>query len=86
MIRDTIGQVEPAEPAICEVQMHLLAEAPLGPDTEAITDRKHADQQVGIDRRTAGVTVEIRKMGADTAQSDVPIDGSQQVILRDMIL
>ena len=39
------GQIEAAEPAIREVQMHLFAEPPRKPDTEAIADQEHADQQ-----------------------------------------
>ncbi len=86
VIRDPVAQIEAAEPAIRQVQMHLFAEPPLGPDAEAIADQQHPDQQLGIDGRTARVAVEIRKMGADAAQVDEPINGPQQVILRDMIL
>ena len=86
MIRDPVGQVEAAKPAIREVQMYLLAEPPLRPDAEAISDQQHPDQQLGIDGGTAGVAVEIRQMGTDAAQVDKPVDRSQQVVLRDMIL
>jgi len=44
------------------------------------------DQQFGIDRRTAGMAVEIRKVGADAAQIDKTVDGSKQVIHGDVIL
>lgn len=39
-----------------------------------------------IDGRTAVVAMEIRKMGADATQVDEPIDGSQQMVLWDVIL
>ncbi|SLN60796.1 hypothetical protein PEL8287_03311 [Roseovarius litorisediminis] len=66
--------------------MHLFAEPSLGPDTEAIADQQHADQQFGIDGGAARVAVELRKMRADAAKIDEPVDGAQQVILWDMIL
>ncbi|SLN70253.1 hypothetical protein PEL8287_03903 [Roseovarius litorisediminis] len=66
--------------------MHLFAEPSLGPDAEAIADQQHADQQFGIDGGAARVAVELRKMRADAAKIDEPVDGAQQVILWDMIL
>jgi hypothetical protein len=86
VIRDTIAQIEATKPAIREVQMDLFAESPLGPDAETVSDQKHSDQQLGIDRRAACVTVEISKVGTDTAQVDEPVDGSQQMIRGDVIL
>lgn len=44
MIRDTIAQIKAAEPAVGEVQVDLLTEPALGPDTKAITHEKHPDQ------------------------------------------
>jgi hypothetical protein len=38
------------------------------------------DQQFGIDGRATGVAVKIRKVGADAAQIDEPVDRSQQVV------
>lgn len=46
-------QPEPAEPAIGEVEVHILAQAVLGADTEAEDDEQHADHQFEIDRRAA---------------------------------
>ncbi|KZX95319.1 hypothetical protein A3722_18740 [Sulfitobacter sp. HI0027] len=86
VIRDPVAQIEAAEPAIREVQMHLFAEPSLRTNAEAIADQQHPDQQLGIDRRAAGMAVEIRKVGADATQVDEPINGSKQVILGNMIL
>src|SRR6056297_261084 len=86
MIGDPVGEIEPAEPAIRHVQMHLLAEPPLRPDAKAIADQQHPDQQLGIDRWPPRVTVEIRKMGTNAAQVDEPVNGSKQVVLRNVIL
>ena len=49
VIRDAIRQIEAAEPAICQVQMHLLAKPPLGSDAEAITHQQHPYHQLWID-------------------------------------
>jgi hypothetical protein len=84
MIRDPVTQVKPAEPAIREVQMHLFAQPPFGPDAEAIPHQQHPDQQFGIDRRAACVAVETGKMGADAAQVDEPINGAKKMVLRNM--
>src|SRR6056297_3019731 len=85
VIGDAVVQIKAAEPAICEVQMHLFAEPPLRPDAEAIADQQHPDQQLWIDGGAARVTVEICKVGTDAAQVDEPVDGSEQVIPGNMI-
>lgn len=36
VIRRRIGQIEPTEPAICKVEMHLFSEPTLGPDAHGI--------------------------------------------------
>jgi hypothetical protein len=41
---------KPAEPAIGEVEMHLLAQPALGPHAHAIADDQHPDHQLGIHR------------------------------------
>jgi len=44
------------------------------------------DQQLGIDRGSTRVAVEICQMGTDAPQVDESGNGSQQVVLREMIL
>ncbi len=85
MIRDPVAQVEAAEPAIREVQMHLFTKSPLRPDTEAIPDQQHPDQQLGIDRRPAGMAVKFDQVGTDAAQVDEPINGAKKMVLRNVI-
>ena len=46
-------EAEPAEPAIGQVQVDLLAQPSLGADAEAVADDQHADHQLRIDRRAA---------------------------------
>ena len=62
-------QPQPAEPAIGEVEMNLLAEPPLGPDAEAVAHQQHADQQLGVDRGAADRAVEWREMRRTPSRS-----------------
>jgi hypothetical protein len=59
VVGNRVIEIKPAEPPVCEVEPHLLAQLPLGPDAEAVADDKHPDQQLGIDRRPADVAVEM---------------------------
>jgi len=86
MVGDTVAEIETAEQAVCQVQVDLLTEPPLGPDAKTIPDQQHPDQQLGIDGRATGVAVELGQMGADAAQVDEPINRPQKVILWNVIL
>ena len=66
--------------------MDLFAEPTLGADAEAIAHDQHAYEQLRVDRGTAGTAVERGQMLTDAGQIDEAIDGSQQVILGDVIL
>jgi hypothetical protein len=76
VIRDPVGQIEPAKPAIRQVQMHLLAQTPFRPDAEAIANQQHTDQKFGIDRRATRVAIEISNMRANATQIDETINRS----------
>ena len=86
MIGNAVVQIEAAEPPVRPVQMHLFAQPSLGPDAEAITHKPPADQELGIDLRAAGVTVEVGEMSADCAQINKAINRAQQVVLRDVVI
>lgn len=86
VIRHAVRQLEPAKPPICEVQMDLLEEPSLGPNAEAVPHDQHANQQIRIDRGAACVAVERSQVMPDTGQIDEAVDGSQQVIVGDVIL
>ncbi len=66
--------------------MHLLAQATLGPDAHAVADQKHADHQLGIDRRAAGGTVERSEEPAHAGQIHKAIDQPEHVIAGDVVL
>ena len=86
MIRDRVGQVEPAEPAIRQVEMHLVAQPPLRPDAHHVADQQHADHQLGIDRGTADRAGMRRQLLAEAGEVDEPVDPPQKAIRRHVIL
>ena len=86
MVRVTVTQIEAAKPPISQAQMNLLAQPPLRPDTEAIAQQQHPDEEIGIDGRPPGMAVEMGEAAPDTRQIHEPVDGAQQVVLWDMIL
>jgi hypothetical protein len=64
--------------------VNLIAQAPLRPNAEAVTDQQHPDHQVRIDRRLADAAVEGSKVPPDLFKVDKSIDRSQQVVGGDM--
>ena len=65
MVGDRVRQVEPAKPAIGEVEMNLLAQPPLRADAHDVADEQHAEHQLRVDRRPADGAVEGQKIAAD---------------------
>ena len=86
VVRHVTVQAEPAEPAVGEVEVDLLAQPPLRPDAQAVAHQQHADQQLWIDRRTADRAVEAGQVRPDALQVDEAVDGTEQVVLRNMPL
>jgi hypothetical protein len=66
--------------------VHLLAQAPLGADAEAVADQQHADHQLGINRGPSHGAVEAGQMLAQLGAVNEAVDAPQEVIGRDMIL
>ena len=85
VVRHGIGQVEPAEPAMGEVQRDFLAQPPLRADAAHIADEQHADHQLGINRGPADRAVVGLQLPANARQLNKAIDRAQKVILRDVI-
>ena len=80
MIGNLILQAEAAEPAIRQVQMHFLAQPPLGSDAEAVADDQHPHHQLGIDRGTAGVAIEGGEVFAQFVEVEKSINAAQQMV------
>jgi hypothetical protein len=60
--------------------MDLLAEPPLRPNAEAVTDQKHPDHEFRIDRGAPCMAVERSEVPAKLAEIEKPIDASQKVL------
>src|SRR6266404_3251750 len=73
-------ETETTKPAICQIEMDFLAQAPLGADAKAITDDQHPDHQFGIDRWTTNRAVEGGQFSPQLAKLDEPVDGPQEVV------
>jgi hypothetical protein len=86
MIRHLAIEPQPAEPAVGEVQMHLLAQAALGPDAHAIAHDQHPHHQLGIDRGPADAAVKRLQFQADAVKIEEDIDPPLQVIEGNMII
>ena len=86
MVRDLAIQTEPTKPAVREIKMNFFAQAALRPYAHAIADDQHADHQLRIDRGAAGAAVQRFQRLTDAIEVAMPIDASQDVIGRDMIV
>ena len=47
MIRHVVVEPKTAEPPVRQIEVDLLAQAPLGADAKAIAHNQHADHQFG---------------------------------------
>jgi len=86
VVRNGVIEVESAEPAIRQVQADLLTQPALGSNAEAVADDQHADHQLRIDRRAAGVAVERCEVMPQLAEVEEAIDGAQQMSARHVLL
>lgn len=84
MIRAPVAQIKPAEPAIYQVEMQLLAKTTLRSDAEAVSDQQDSDQKFGIDRNATRLDVKIRHVATYATKIDKLIKGPKKVILGDM--
>ena len=84
MVRHFAVQAQPAEPAVGQVEVDFLAQAPLGADAEAVPHQQHPDHQLGINRRSPHRAVVRLKVGPNARQIDEPVNRPQHVIARDM--
>ncbi|OAI26419.1 hypothetical protein A1351_14905 [Methylosinus sp. R-45379] len=76
MVRDLAVQPEAAEPAIGEIEMHFLAQAAFRTNAQAVADKKHADHQLRIHRRTTGAAVKRLQRGANAVEIEMPVDSA----------
>ncbi len=58
VVRHLAIEAELVEPAVGEVQVHLLAQPPFGANAKAVANKQHPDESLlfGIVRRDASIT------------------------------
>ena len=62
VVRHLAIEPEPTEPAVGEVQVHLLAQPSFGANAVAVANQQHPDEQFGINRRPASRAVKWRQV------------------------
>ncbi len=85
MVRDFVLQTQAAEPAVGQVQLHLVAQTPLRADRIAVADQKHANHQLGANRRTTKVTIVRLHLATQPTQIKNRVDPPQQMIARNHV-
>lgn len=68
MIGHLVVGSEATEPAIGKAKLDFLAELALEADAVTIADDEHPEHEFGIDRRSAGLTVERLQLLAKVSQ------------------
>src|SRR5205085_11713067 len=86
MIGHFAVETQSTNPAIRQVEVHLLAQSPLRADAKAVADDQHANQQLRVDRWPTHLAVERRQFLPQPVEFDEAIDRPQQVLLRHMPL
>lgn len=86
MVRHWFVQPKAAEPAIRQVQVHLLAKAALRANAERIANDQHPDHQHWINGRPACVAVEGCELTAQLAQVQEAINPPQQMVLGNVVV
>ena len=79
-------EAKPAEPAVGQIEVNLVAQPPLGTNAVAVAHQQHADHQLGIDRGSAHLAVVRLKVSPNVRQIDEPIDLAQHVTAWDVPL
>jgi hypothetical protein len=80
VIGDGSIQTQTAKPAVGQIEVDFVTEAPFRSDTEAIADQKHPDHQLRIDRGPPDVAVERRQLPPQVLKVDEPIDRPQEMV------
>jgi hypothetical protein len=80
VIGDGSIQTQTAKPAVGQIEVDFVTEAPFRSDTEAIADQEHPDHQLRIDRGPPDVAVERRQLPPQVLKVDEPIDRPQEMV------
>jgi hypothetical protein len=70
VIGDNSIQTQPAKPAVCQIEVDFIIEAPFRSYPEAIADQKHPDHQLRIDRGPLDIAVERCQLPSQVLEID----------------
>src|SRR5271165_1859473 len=84
-MRDLLIETQTGEPAPRQVHAQLLHQLPLAGDAVQIADQQDAQQQLGINRRSASIAVTRFQLLPHKGKADVPLDQPQQMSLWNLI-
>src|SRR5438105_14079101 len=85
MMRDLLIETQTREPAPGQMHAKFLHQLALAGDAVQIANQQNAQQQLGINRRSARLAVTLPQPLAHEGTADVPFDESQQVGFRNLI-
>jgi hypothetical protein len=74
-----------AEPTIRQIEVDLLAEAPLRSDAEGVADQGHPDHQLGINRGPTDAAVEGHQVPPDFFKLEKSVDRPKQMVGWDVL-
>ena len=77
MIGNSIFKTQSAEPAISQIELNLLAQAPFRTNAVAVADDQHSDHQFRGNGRTPCMAVVTGQMLAKSAEVEALVDTSQ---------
>ena len=85
MMRDLLIEAQTGEPAPCQVHAQFFHQFPLAGNAVQIANQQNAQQQLGINRRSARLAVASLQPLPHESKADVPFDESQEVGFRNLI-
>jgi hypothetical protein len=79
-------KTQAAEPPIGKIEMHLLTQAALGANGEAIADDQDSNHQLRINRGATNLAVEWLQLAAHVTQIKEPVNLAKDVIRRNVLI
>jgi len=87
-VRDLVVEIEPAEPAVRQMQFNFLGQLALRPQTVAVPNNQHPDHQLRVDRWPADLAVMRIEllMHIGKRRCHKYIDAPEQMVLWDTVV
>jgi len=81
MVRGSLVEVIPKEPKVSQVQPHLRRQSPLRGDAVEVAQKRHLEDNDGVNRWGSGVAVGLANQTSDESEIDRPGHRAQEVVL-----